>query len=174
MTAESSDELYEKVWGEEAPHPPAADPSADRIESPAPMVGEIVIAASRDAASQNGSLGATAPPSTPPEPRSTTTLQHQMAETLRRLEARVGDLQQQVQPFTKTTVRESIQAAGGIRRASQGDGRVEGDDRVRPPAHPGAGRHPGPGPPGNGGDRREAKGARASTPFLYLIQEAAG
>lgn len=35
--------------------------------------------------------------------------------------------QQQVQPFTKTTVRESIQAAqGGIRRASQGDVELKG------------------------------------------------
>ena len=113
MTAESSDQLYEQVWGE-APHAPAPDPSDGQVEPPAPTVAESHIAASEEPAAGNGSTGSTVPASAAPEPRGTTMLQHQMAETLRRLEARVGDLQQQVQPFTKTTVRESIQAAQGV------------------------------------------------------------
>jgi hypothetical protein len=118
--AEEKD-LYERVWGEPAPEAPTAGegrngsrlslnnrPAEPGTEPPP----EVEVTTQHRAAALAGEATTWAMHSL--EGRNAVLVQQQMAETLRRLEARVGHLQQQVQPYTEDNFRETVAAVNDI------------------------------------------------------------
>lgn len=100
------DDLYSSLWGEPPPQdaggPPAAGSDRKTAEASAPPPGP------------HSDPGEAAPSGEPASdlrqvvsPR-TAMVQHQMAETLKRLEARVGALQNRIEPLTAEQLQEAV------------------------------------------------------------------
>jgi hypothetical protein len=133
--AEDNQDLYERVWGEPPPASgPVGEPAAPIMPVSSPVENEAgvmlepaVLDAPAPAVHQ--------PVPEPPEGRRSILVQQQMAETLRRLEARVAELQQQVQPFAATNFSESIQAVQELaqrltKAANELEGLIEYGERM--------------------------------------------
>lgn len=133
--AETNQDLYERVWGEPPPASgPVGEPAAPIMPVPAPSdngAGVMLEPAVLDAPA----VAARQPVPEPPEGRRSVLVQQQMAETLRRLEARVAELQQQVQPYAATNLRKSIQAVEEVaqrltKAANELEGLIEYGERM--------------------------------------------
>jgi hypothetical protein len=117
--ADDNQDLYERVWGEPPPtsgtgefavaSPPLSFPSENgSAVALEPTLPEAPAAPMRQLTAE------------PPAGQRSVLVQLQMTETLGRLEAKIAQLQQQVQPFSAANFRESIEAVQGLAKRLTG------------------------------------------------------
>lgn len=149
---DSDEELYASLWGESPPQAAAADDHAagvdDRNDGPQEAEYEGEVEWEEDVSPPEPASNPAAPaplitsvfegwpqPEPPPVTPNSVLLQHQTLEALRRLEARVGALQHQLEPLTGSKLIESLAAmralSGTLTRAvAELDGTIDYSRRM--------------------------------------------